>query len=118
MSAIEWIISIILLLGALLCLLAAFGINRLPDVYSRLHAAGKSSTLGTASLLLATFLYFLFVQEQFVGKIMLTIIFIFITSPMAALMIARSAHRVGVPFSDKNGRDDLRETYKKDEHPK
>lgn len=118
MNATEWIISFFLLAGALLCLLAAFGINRLPDVYARLHAAGKSTTLGTATLLVGTFLYFMITQEQFVGKILLTILFVFMTSPMASLMIARSAHRIGVPFHDKDIRDDLKRSYDNEDSTK
>ena len=116
MSAIEWVISVFLISGALLCLLAAFGINRLPDVYSRLHAAGKSTTLGTATLLIGCFLFFLFDQDLFIGKILLTILFVFMTSPMAALMIARSAHRIGIPHHDEKIRDDLKKTYSSDKH--
>ncbi|TSB46805.1 monovalent cation/H(+) antiporter subunit G [Alkalicoccobacillus porphyridii] len=113
MSITEWVLSLFLVSGSLFCLLAAIGINRFKDVYTRLHAAGKSSTLGTILLLISAFFYFLLEQDMFVGKILLTLLFIFLTAPMAALMIARSAHRVGIPQHDPKAFDDLKKTYKK-----
>ena len=55
---IEIIVSILLLIGGFLTLLSSIGILRLPDVYGRAHAAGKSSTLGVMSIMFATFIYF------------------------------------------------------------
>ncbi|MDQ0205494.1 multicomponent Na+:H+ antiporter subunit G [Alkalicoccobacillus murimartini] len=114
MNAVEWVISIILVIGSLFCLVASVGLNRFPDVYSRLHAAGKSSTLGTVLLLIGVFLFFLIEQQMVVGKILLALLFIFLTAPMAALMIARSAHRVGIPLHDPKSVDDLKKTYDKE----
>lgn len=112
MSVTEWILSVLLVVGALFCLTASIGINRFRDVYTRLHAAGKSSTLGTSLLLLGTFFFFLIEQHMFIGKILLTLLFIFLTAPMAALMIARSAYRVGHPLHDPSSIDDLKNTHK------
>lgn len=49
---IEIIISIMILIGGLLSILAAIGVIRLPDVYTRTHAAGISNTFGVSLLLL------------------------------------------------------------------
>src|SRR5690625_5337582 len=81
---------------------------RLPDVYSRMHAAGKSSTLGVVSLMLAAFLYF--IPEGIINaKILLAILFIFMTAPLSALMITRSAYRIGVPLEKNSVQDDLKD---------
>ncbi len=105
---IEIIISILVLLGGLLSLLGAIGIIRFPDVYGRLHAATKSATLGVILIMLATFLYFLIIEQQFVVKVLLTIVFVFLTAPVAGLMMSRSAYRIGVPLWEKSVQDDLK----------
>jgi len=70
------------------------GLVRLPDVYNRLQAATKSVTLGTCSILFGTFLVVGFTAAGF--KSLLCIIFILLTSPVAAHAVARGAHRAGV----------------------
>ncbi|MED1602561.1 monovalent cation/H(+) antiporter subunit G [Alkalihalophilus marmarensis] len=113
MTAVEIIISIFILIGGFLSLLASVGLIRLPDVYSRLHAAAKGSTLGVISIMLATFLFFLLVHDEFVGKLLLTILFVFLTAPVAGMMMGRSAYRVGVPLWEKSTQDDLKKMYEK-----
>ena len=111
---IEIVISLFLLIGALLNLLGSFGILRLPDIYGRMHAATKSSTLGVLSIMIAAFIFFIS-EGHVVGKILLTSLFIFMTAPIVGLMVSRSAHNVGVKMWDKRVRDDLAEDIKKAE---
>lgn len=107
MSAIEIIAVVLMLAGALFTLISAIGVLRLRDVYSRIHAAGKSSTLGVICLVLATVLYF--VPEGLVSaRLLLAIVFVFMTAPLSALMISRSAHRTGVPLESNTVCDDLK----------
>lgn len=74
------------------------GLVRLPDVYNRLQAATKCVTLGTSSILFGTFLV---VGVTAAGlKSLLCIIFLVLTSPVAAHAIARGAHRAGVKLWD------------------
>ncbi|GEL08647.1 monovalent cation/H(+) antiporter subunit G [Salisediminibacterium halotolerans] len=108
---IEIVISIFLLTGAGLSVLGSIGIIRFPDVYGRLHAATKSATLGVISIITGVFLYFL-MNGIFVGKLLLTIIFVFLTAPVAAFMIARSAYNTQVKMSDQSNQDDLAEAIK------
>ncbi|WP_280768544.1 monovalent cation/H(+) antiporter subunit G [Salipaludibacillus daqingensis] len=110
---IEIVISILLLTGGSLSILGAIGLIRFPDVYGRLHAATKSATLGVISVIFGVFLYFLFIEGMFVGKLLLTIVFLFLTAPVAAFMIARSAYNVNVKMWDKSIQDDLAEATKK-----
>ena len=70
------------------------GLVRLPDVYNRLQAATKSVTLGTCSILFGTFLIVGFTAAGF--KALMCIVFLILTSPVAAHAIARGAHRAGV----------------------
>ena len=70
------------------------GLVRLPDVYNRLQAATKCVTFGTCSILLGTFIIVGFTAAGF--KSLLCIVFLILTSPVAAHAIARGAHRAGV----------------------
>lgn len=115
---IEIVISIFIILGGLLSILGSIGLLRFPDVYARLHAATKSATLGVISIMLGTFLYFLIIENLFAGKILLAILFVFLTAPVAGFMISRSAYNVGVKLWDNSIQDDLAEDMKKAERQK
>ena len=113
----EIVISIFLLIGGFLSVLGSIGILRFPDVYGRLHAATKSATLGVISIMIGVFLFFLITEGVFVGKILLTILFVFLTAPLAGFMISRYAYRVGVKLWDESIQDDLAEDMKKAQQP-
>ncbi|MBM7586241.1 multicomponent Na+:H+ antiporter subunit G [Bacillus pakistanensis] len=102
------IIGFLLLFGAFLSLVTAFGLLRLPDVYTRNHAASKAATLGVMSILLGTFLYFYSEHGHFNSKLLLAIVFIFITAPVAGHLISRAAYHSGVKLWDKSVQDDLK----------
>lgn len=70
------------------------GLFRLPDVYNRLQAATKCVTMGTCSILLGVFLIVGFVAAGM--KALLCMVFLVLTTPVAAHAIARGAHRSGV----------------------
>lgn len=98
--------------------ISVFGLIRLPDVYTRSHAATKSSTLAVLLTLSGAFLYFIF-NEQFVSiRLLLGIVFVFLTAPVAGHLLVRSAYRSKVELADISGTDDLYEVIhgeKKDE---
>lgn len=73
------------------------GLVRLPDVYNRLQAATKCVTFGTAGILLGVFVIQGF--NSFGFKAILGIIFVFLTSPVAAHAISRAAHRSGIKLT-------------------
>ncbi|MFH1458824.1 MAG: monovalent cation/H(+) antiporter subunit G [Candidatus Omnitrophota bacterium] len=73
--------------------IGCLGLIRLPDVYNRLQAATKCVTLGTCSMLFGVFLIMGFSAAGL--KSLLAIIFLILTSPVAAHAIARGAHRTG-----------------------
>jgi len=92
------IIGLILIgLGLAFDIFGTLGLVRLPDVYNRLQAATKCVTLGTCSILFGTFLI---VGPTAAGmKALLCMVFLLLTSPVAAHAIARGAHRSGVKLS-------------------
>ena len=58
MTPVEITILIVAVIGVLFTFISAVGIVRLPDVYARMHAAGKASTLGVSCLLICAGLYY------------------------------------------------------------
>ncbi len=89
MSLFEGLILTLAGIGVLFMLLSAIGILRLPDVYARMHAFGKATTLGVSCVLLATGLYY----EDYLIRMVLLIILFFITGPIATTTMARAAYR-------------------------
>lgn len=108
---IEIIISIMIIIGGLLSILAAIGVIRLPDVYTRTHAAGISNTFGVSLLLFATVGYFFHSGEGFNARVLLAVLFIFLTTPVASHLINRAAYDTGVPLAIRI-RDQLRSVKK------
>ncbi|WP_077619217.1 monovalent cation/H(+) antiporter subunit G [Bacillus sinesaloumensis] len=100
--------AVIILFGALLSLLSAIGIIRLPDVYTRNHAVSKSATLGVLSILLGTFLYFWVIEGYMNARVILGFVFLFLTSPVAGHLISRAAYNSKVPLWEKSTQDDLK----------
>jgi multicomponent Na+:H+ antiporter subunit G len=111
----EIIGAVLILIGAVLSLISAIGIVRLPDVYTRSHAASKSSTLGVLCSLLGALLYFL-ISDGFVSiRLILGIFFVFLTAPVGAHMICRAAYRHQVPLSAGSVHDELKDFYMENE---
>ncbi|MGN1400229.1 MAG: monovalent cation/H(+) antiporter subunit G [Bacillus sp. (in: firmicutes)] len=103
------LVLIFVVLGAFLSLVAAFGLIRLPDMYTRNHAASKSATLGVMSLMLAAFLYFYIEHGHFNSRVLLGIFFVFFTAPVSGHLISRAAYNSGVKLWDQSVRDDLKD---------
>lgn len=111
-AVINFFIGFFILIGAFLVLVAAFGVLRMPDVYTRNHAASKAATLGVMSILFGTFLYFYALEEHFNSRVLLGIVFLFMTSPVSGHLINRAAYYSGVKMWDKSVRDDLKKSKK------
>lgn len=102
----DFIASIMMLLGAGFMLLAGIGVTRLPDLFTRMHAATKSGTLGVSGMILAVGVHFY--DMGIAVRAILVVIFLFITAPVAAHVIARSAYVVGVPLWERSVADELK----------
>ena len=92
----EWITGILALLGATLVLLAAIGILRMPDLFTRMQAATKATTLGLGCLLACAALqladFSSMVRAISIGA------FVMLTSPVSTHVIARAAYLTRVPL--------------------
>lgn len=99
----------LILIGTIFSFLSAIGLIRLPDVYTRSHAASKSATLGVLFTLVGTFLFFLLEEGYFSIRLFLGIFFVFLTAPVAAHVILRSAYRANVELAEQSVQDDLKD---------
>nr|WP_322972502.1 monovalent cation/H(+) antiporter subunit G [Pseudalkalibacillus salsuginis] len=111
LSLIEVVISVLVLIGTFFVFSSSLGILRFPDVYSRLHAATKSATLGVSGVLIAAFIFFIVEENVMSGKLILGILFVLMTAPVAGHMISRAAYRTGVPLSERTIKDELQKKY-------
>lgn len=93
MSVVDTIIVLLIAVGVFFMLVASIGIVRLPDVFSRMHAGGKASTVGISCLLLAAGFYF--VDEFLFYRMILLIALLFATLPIATSAMSRAAYRTG-----------------------
>ncbi len=99
--------AVLVLTGVALAVVAALGLLRFPDVFSRMHAATKPATLG---LLLITVGAAVRMEDgSDAVKLLLVAAFQFVTAPVAAHMIGRAAYRSGTGGLDQLVVDDLRE---------
>lgn len=114
MTFLDALLAFLLVLGAFLMLLAAVGLVRMPDIFLRMSAATKASTLGAGFLLLGAALYFEDLGTT--SRAIATIFFLFITAPVAAHRIARAAYFDGSPIWEGTVRDELRGHYDRKTH--
>lgn len=86
----EILVSIFLLIGAFFMLVGGIGMVRLPDLFMRLHAPTKSSTLGLGSFLIAAMIFSAMYGRFGFAEILITL-FAFITAPVSANLMAQAA---------------------------
>lgn len=90
----EVIISLLVVIGAVFCLIGSIGLARLPDFYTRLHGPTKATTLGVGSIVLASVAYFTLAHGRLSLHEVLITLFLFITAPVSAHLLIRAAmHR-------------------------
>ena len=103
------IMMILASLGALFILLGAVGILRMPDTYLRLSATTKAATLGIVFVLLVAALYFNTLSVN--TRVIVIILFLFLTAPVSAHLIGRAAYRSGNKLWEGSKIDDLEDKY-------
>jgi len=84
------VVFALVLAGTFFNVIAAIGIVKMPDIFMRMHAATKSGTLGSGLILIGAASYF--ASGQVIIEAVLTILFIYITAPIASHLIARAAY--------------------------
>ncbi|HVM36848.1 MAG TPA: Na+/H+ antiporter subunit G [Sphingomicrobium sp.] len=105
----EITVSLLLILGGSFALIGSWGLVRLPSLMTRLHGPTKATTLGVGSCLIASMIYFPATGSAFTAHELLITLFLFITAPISANMIAKShLHRQGHQL-DPNPSDQIKE---------
>jgi multicomponent K+:H+ antiporter subunit G len=89
-SVLDFLTGAFLLLGATFVLIGSIGLARLPDIFTRLHGPTKATTLGVGSILLGSILYFSTRMGLSLHEVLISL-FLFITAPVSAYLIARAA---------------------------
>lgn len=102
---IEIIVGIFLILAALFTLVAAFGILRLPDVYMRMHAITKASSLATVFFILALTIAYPG-WRVFLGGILL-VGFVIATAPISTHVLAGVSMLLGIKMASDSKQNDL-----------
>jgi multicomponent Na+:H+ antiporter subunit G len=100
--------------GSAFALLAAVGVVRMPDVFTRMQASTKASTLGLGCLLLGAALQMgdlaSFIQALSIGA------FVLLTTPVAGHVIARAAYFAGVPLWQGTVLDERKRDFASERH--
>lgn len=108
MSAILDIIGALLLLaGTSFLLLGGLGLVRMPDIYNRIQAGTKATTLGTLLSLLGV----AFLHPEWSLKLLLIGVFLLLTNPLSSQVLARAAHRTGAPQASNTVADHLADDH-------
>lgn len=87
----DTVLAVLVLVGAGFTLIGSWGLVKLPDFFTRLHAPTKATTLGVGAVLVASALYFSFHGEGISLHEVLVTMFLFVTAPIGASLMAKAA---------------------------
>jgi len=107
-SPAELLAAVCLLLGTFLMVVTGLGLLRLPDVFCRMHAAGKAGTLGVVLIILGTVVAFAGTANDVWFRGLLAVLFQFLTTPAATHLLARAAYLCEYPLSERTAVDELK----------
>lgn len=102
----QWLAAFLMVSGAGLMLLASVGLLRMPDLFMRMQSATKAYTLGPLLILTAAALNFGTLGVA--ARILLVIIFLFVTAPVAGHLVGRAAYLRGLPRWSGTAWDEIR----------
>lgn len=107
-SPIELLAAACLLLGTFLMVITGLGLLRLPDVFCRMHAAGKAGTLGVVLIILGAVIALAGTPNDVSIRGLLAVVFQFLTTPAATHLLARAAYVCDYPLSERTAVDELK----------
>jgi multicomponent Na+:H+ antiporter subunit G len=105
----EPITVLLMILGAFFMVVAGLGVLRMPDLFLRMSASTKASTLGAGALLLAVAVHF--DNVGITARAVATIVFLMLTTPIAAHLLGRAGYFVGVKLVETTVIDELAGQY-------
>ena len=92
----ELIIALLIVLGAIFAFVGSLGLLKLPDLMTRLHAPTKATTLGVGGVLIASMIYSAASGRFGIHELLITL-FLFITAPVSANLMAKAALHLKLP---------------------
>lgn len=95
----------LIIVGAAFTLVASVGIVRLPDLYTRMHAASKAGMLGSGLMLIALAVFA--EDHAIVSRALAAVIFILLTTPIAAHLLGKASYAAGYRMWEKSVHDDM-----------
>ena len=105
------LIAILLILGLFFCAVGVIGLLRMPDAYTRMQASTCIGTLGTILTGIACIIFALWqgMGMGMVVKIVLFVLFVVLTNPVAGHALCKAAHKMGVKPAKRFVMDDYKE---------
>ena len=86
----EIVVSLLIVVGAIAALVGSWALARFPSLMTRLHGPSKATTLGVGGCLLASVIYFPVFGGRYSAHELLITLFLFLTAPVSAHMIAKT----------------------------
>lgn len=97
----EGVISALLIAGGLFAFIGSLGMAHLRDFFMRLHGPTKATTLGIGCILIASMLYFSIISDGIHLQELLITLFLFITAPVSAHLLAKTGLHQRLKHLDK-----------------
>ena len=104
-DALDLLGATVTLVGSVFFLLGGLGVLRMPDSYNRIQTGTKATTLGTALVLIGLGI----IHPAWLGKLLILAAFVLLANPISSHALARAAHGIRVPLSEKTVVDKLQE---------
>ena len=102
----NYLAAALILIGSGFALTASIGLLRLPDLYTRMHAASKAGTLGSCAVLLALAVH---ADDPAISlRALAGVVFFLLTVPISSHLLARAAHGAGYRLWEHSECDDLK----------
>lgn len=111
----KYIGAFIILFGSMISVISAIGIIRFYDVYTRAHAATKTTTVAVLISLFGVFIYMWLGEGYLSVRLLLGIIFVFITAPVSGHLVLRAAYRAHIKMAEQTVADELQPVLFPDE---
>lgn len=109
----ELLLAALIVFGAAFVLIGSIGLIKLPDFYTRLHAPTKATTLGMGSLLIASLIFTSHSTGNVHVQQLLITLFLFITAPIAAHMLAKTALHLRIQAVERTSNSELQSRARK-----
>ena len=107
-TLIEALVAALVLTGTFLIVLTGIGLIRFPDVFCRMHAAGKAGTLGVILIVVGAVVQFAGSGNDVTLRGLLAVFFQLLTAPAATHLLARACYVCEYPLSERTAVDELR----------